>query len=157
VIAVSSGVSWLLGPLIAGAGGRLDLLLRARSARLGPDHGILTACRLRLGEVVRTSRLVAGVEGNFSELTLEVGRRLPLDDVVVVEWTCDYGDGGLYRNVTMGELEDGQVVRVTDYWSEPTVTPEWRQALTDRLDMPGNGIWPDAEHLGHYWCSRPRP
>ena len=46
-----------------------------------------------------------------------------LDDVIVVEWTCNYGDGRLYRNVTIGELNDGEVVRVTDYWSEPTVTP----------------------------------
>ena len=54
----------------------------------------------QMGEIVRTSGLVADVEGNFPELTLEVGRRLQLDDVVVVEWTCDYGDGRLYRNVT---------------------------------------------------------
>jgi hypothetical protein len=52
--------------------------------------------------------------------------------------------------VTIGELEDGQAVRVTDYWGEPVVTPKWRQPLTDRLDMPGDGIWPDNEHLGHY-------
>ena len=74
----------------------------------------------QMDEIVRTSRLVADVEGNFPELTLEVGRRLQLDDVVVVEWTCNYGDGRLYRNVTIGELEDGQAVRVTDYWGEPT-------------------------------------
>ena len=42
----------------------------------------------------------------FPELTLEVGRRLHLNDVVVVEWTGNYGDGRLYRNVTIGELED---------------------------------------------------
>jgi len=84
----------------------------------------------QMGEVVRTRRLVAEVEGNFPELTLDIRRRLQLDDVVVVEWTCNYGDGRLYRNVTVGELEDGQAVRVTDYWGEPTVTPEWRQAQT---------------------------
>ena|SRR5215203_4878646 len=104
----------------------------------------------QMDEVVRSSKLVADVEGNFPELTLEVGRRLQLDDVVVVEWTGNYGDGRLYRNVTIGELEDGQAVRVTDYWGEPSVTPEWRQPLTDRLDMPGDGIWPDSEHLSHY-------
>jgi hypothetical protein len=86
----------------------------------------------------------------LDELTLEVGRRLQLDDVVVVEWTGNYGDGRLYRNVTIGELEDGHAVRVTDYWGEPTETPGWRKPLTDRLNMPGDGIWPDAEHLGHY-------
>jgi hypothetical protein len=104
----------------------------------------------QMGEIVRTSRLIADVEGNFPELTLEVGRRLRLEDVVVVEWTGNYGDGRLYRNVTIGELEDGKAVRVTDYWGEPTVTPEWRRPMTDRLDMPGDGIWPDDGHLGHY-------
>ena len=105
----------------------------------------------QMGEIVRTSRLVADVEGNFPELTLEVGRRLQLGDTVVVEWTCNYGDGRLYRNVTIGELEDGEAVRVTDYWGEPTDTPEWRRELTGRLDMPGDrGIWPANEQLGHY-------
>ena len=103
----------------------------------------------QMGEVVRTSQLVADIEGNFPELTLAVGRRLHLDGVVVVEWTCDYGDGRLFRNVTVGELEDGRAVRVTDYWGKPTQTPEWRRALTDRLEMPGDGIWPDADHLAH--------
>ena len=31
-----------------------------------------------------------------------------------------------------------------------TTTPDWRQAITDRLDMPADGIWKDADHLGHY-------
>jgi len=104
----------------------------------------------QMGEVVRTARLVAEVEGNFPELTLEVGRRLRLGDVVVVEWTCNYGDGRLYRNVTIGELEEGRAVRVTDYWGEPTDTPAWRRPLTARLDMPGDGIWPDHGHLAHH-------
>jgi len=33
---------------------------------------------------------------------------------------------------------------VTDYWGEPTATPEWRRPMTEPLDMPGDGIWPDA-------------
>ncbi len=103
----------------------------------------------QMNEIVRSSKLIADVEGNFPELTLEVGRRLRTDGAVVVEWTCDYGDGRLYRNVTIGELENGQAVRVTDYWGEPTTTPEWRRDLTDRLEMPGDGIWPDGEHLAH--------
>jgi len=52
--------------------------------------------------------------------------------------------------VTIGELEDGKAVRVTDYWGEPTDTPQWRAPLTDRLDMPGDVIWKDNEHLSHY-------
>jgi hypothetical protein len=78
---------------------------------------------------------------------LAVGRRLQFYDVIVAEWTCDYGDGRLFRNVTIGELEDGKAVRVTDYWGEPTEIPGWRRPLTARLDMPANGIWPDGAHL----------
>ncbi len=55
-----------------------------------------------------------------------------IDDVVMVEWTCDYGDGRLYRNVTIGELKDGEAIRVTDYWGEPTETPNWRTAQDAR-------------------------
>ena len=104
----------------------------------------------QMGEIVRSRALIAGVEGNFPELTLEVGRRLQLADVLVVEWTCDYGDGRLYRNVTIGELENGEAVRITDYWGEPTKTPAWREPLTEPLPMPGDGIWPDNDHLAHY-------
>ena len=119
----------------------LDVPLAAEVVRQWPQ----------MGEIVRSSKLVADVEGNFPELTLEVGRRLKLEDVVVVEWTCNYGDGRLYRNVTIGELENGEAVRVTDYWGEPVTTPEWRRELTDRLEMPGElGIWPDDEDLGHF-------
>jgi hypothetical protein len=60
----------------------------------------------QMREVVCTGKLVAEVEGNFPGLTLEVGRRLHFNDVVVVEWTCDYGDGRLYRNVGDGTWPD---------------------------------------------------
>ena len=104
----------------------------------------------QMGEVVIGADLVGSVEGNFPELTLAVGRRIQADDVVVVEWTCDYGDGRLYRNVSIGELRDGRAVKVTDYWGEPTVTPAWRRDLTAALVMPGDGTWPDHAHLEHH-------
>lgn len=105
----------------------------------------------QMGEVVKGRELIANVEGNFPELTLEVGRRLHLSkDVVVVEWSCNYGDGRLYRNVTIGELRNGEAYRVTDYWGEPTTTPHWRLSRTARLEMPGNGIWKDNEHVSHH-------
>src|SRR5437667_771473 len=83
----------------------------------------------QMGEIVRTSRLIAEIEGNFPELTLEVGRRLQLDDAVVVEWTANYGDGRLYRNVTIGELEEGEALRVTHYRCAPTRAPQVGQRV----------------------------
>ena len=70
----------------------------------------------QMGEVVSGSDLIAEVEGNFPELTLEVGRRLHLEDAIVVEWTCNYGDGRLDRNVSIAELRNGEAITVTDYW-----------------------------------------
>lgn len=103
-----------------------------------------------MGEIVQGRELIGKVEGNFEALTLEVGRRLRLDDIIVVEWSVNYGDGRIYRNVTIAELKNGQAVRVTDYWGEPVDTPEWRKGMTARLDMPSDGIWPSVDRLKHY-------
>ncbi len=104
----------------------------------------------QMGELVEGRDLIGKVEGNFEAVTLEVGRRLSLGRIVVVEWTINYGDGRLYRNVTIGELEEGEAVRVTDYWGEPVETPEWRSGMTSRLTMEPDGVWPSEDRLKHY-------
>lgn len=40
--------------------------------------------------------------------------------------------------------------QVTDYWGEPSSTPDWCVPMTERLEMPGDGIWPDNPHLAHH-------
>ena len=62
-------------------------------------------------------------------------------------WSTDYGDGRVYRNISIAELHDGKAVRVTDYWGEPFTPPAWREALATRLDMPRDGVWPAADVL----------
>ncbi len=104
----------------------------------------------QMEEIVRGRELIGAVEGNFEAVTLEVGRRLRLEKIIVVEWSINYGDDRIYRNVTIGEIEDGKAVRVTDYWGEPVATPHWRKGMTDRLEMPGDGIWPSKDRLKHY-------
>ena len=103
----------------------------------------------QMNEVVRGRDLVARVEGEFDTFTLQVGRRMRCQDTLISEWSCNYGDGRIYRNVTIAELRDGVAVLVTDYWGEPANIPEWRRALTSRLDMPADGVWPDTDHLLH--------
>ena len=93
--------------------------------------------RARIGEV----------ESHFEGLRLGVGRRHRCGDTLVVEWSTDYGDGRVYRNVTVADLRDGEAVRVTDYWGEPFEAPAWREPLADELDMPPDGAWPAAETL----------
>ena len=94
-----------------------------------------------MGEIVRGRELIGAVEGNFGELTLAVGERRRFGGFLLVEWSNDYGDGAIYRNVTIAQIEDGEAVRVTDYWGKPFETPEWRKDTTDRLDMPPSGRW----------------
>lgn len=79
--------------------------------------------------------------------TFAVGRRHACGDTLVVEWITDYGDGRVYRNVTVADLRDGHAIRVTDYWGEPFEAPAWRESLADALDMPPRGISPAVEVL----------
>jgi hypothetical protein len=59
------------------------------------------------GELLRGRARIAEVESHFVGLRLGVGRRLVCNDAVVVEWTADYGDGRLYRNVSIADLDEG--------------------------------------------------
>ena len=120
---------------------RLERILGVRLAedavRQWPQSGELLEGRAHIGEV----------ESHFVGLRLGVGRRHALGDTIVVEWSTDYGDGRVYRNVSIAELSDGKAIRVTDYWGEPFTPPAWREALAQRLDMPRDGVWPAAEAL----------
>jgi hypothetical protein len=120
---------------------RLERILGVRLAedavRQWPQSGERIDGRARIGEV----------ESHFVGLRLGVGRRHALGDTIVVEWSTDYGDGRVYRNVSIAELRDGTVVRVTDYWGEPFTPPGWRRPLAKRLDMPRDGVWPAADLL----------
>jgi hypothetical protein len=104
----------------------------------------------QMRELVQGPELIGAVEQNFEAVTLEVGRRLSLENTIVVEWSINYGDDRIYRNVTIGELDHGKAVRVTDYWGEPVDTPEWRKEMTTRLPMPRDGIWQSKDRLKHY-------
>ena len=75
------------------------------------------------------------MESHFQGLRLGVTRRHACGDVIVVEWNTNYGDGRVYRNVSIGELKHGKVVRVTDYWGEPFARPDWRRGLSDSEDV----------------------
>ena len=87
------------------------------------------------GEILRGKARIAEVESRFQGLKLAVTRRHACGRVIVVEWNSDYGDGRVYRNVSIGELQDGRVTRVADYWGEPFARPEWRRGLSDSEDV----------------------
>ena len=104
----------------------------------------------QMGEIVRGRDMIGAVESHFEEFRLAVGERRRFGDFLLVEWSADYGDDAIYRNVTLAEIEDGEAVRVTDYWGKPFDTPDWREEMTGRLDMPADGRWPSADRLSHH-------
>lgn len=99
------------------------------------------------GELIRGRDRIAEVESHFENLKLGLGKRYALGDRIVVEWSTDYGDGRVYRNVTLAELRNGEIIRLTDYWGEPFTPPEWRRPLSDRQGAVNPERWPPSEAL----------
>jgi hypothetical protein len=60
-------------------------------------------------------------------------RMLGGGDLFVVEGTIDYGDGIPVSYVGIGELRDGKIARMTEYFANPFPAPEWRAAFVERM------------------------
>ncbi len=54
-------------------------------------------------------------------------------DVVVVEGTIDYGDGIPVSYVGIGELRDGKVSKMTEYFANPFEAPAWRKPFVEMM------------------------
>jgi hypothetical protein len=66
--------------------------------------------------------------------TMAYKRMLGGEDVFVVEGTIDYGDGVPVSYVGIGELRDGKVSRMTEYFANPFEAPAWRADFTERME-----------------------
>jgi SnoaL-like domain len=61
-------------------------------------------------------------------------RMLGGGDVFVVEGTIDYGDGIPVSYVGIGEVRDGKVARMTEYFANPFEAPAWRADFVERME-----------------------
>ena len=61
-------------------------------------------------------------------------RMLGGGDVFVVEGSIDYGDGVPVSYVGIGEVRDGKVARMTEYFANPFEAPAWRADFVERMD-----------------------
>jgi hypothetical protein len=61
-------------------------------------------------------------------------RMLGGGDVFVVEGTIDYGDGVPVSYVGIGELRDGKIARLTEYFANPFEAPAWRADFVERME-----------------------
>jgi hypothetical protein len=101
------------------------------------------------GEVLRGKAHIVEEEGHFADLKLALGKRYRSGDRVFVEWSLEYEDGRIFRNVTIAELHEGKIVKLTDYWGEPFERPEWRRQISEELDTAGDTPWPGRDALHH--------
>lgn len=51
----------------------------------------------------------------------------------VVEGTIDYGDGTPVSYVSVTELRDGKIARVTEYFGNPFEAPAWREKWVEHI------------------------
>ena len=65
-------------------------------------------------------------------------RMLGGDDVFVIEGTIDYGDGVPVSYVGIGELRDGKVAKMTEYFANPFEAPAWRAQYVEKMEPVGS-------------------
>ena len=64
-------------------------------------------------------------------------RMLGGGEVFVIEGTIDYGDGVPVSYVGIGELRDGKVAKMTEYFANPFEAPAWRADFVQKMEPAG--------------------
>ena len=84
------------------------------------------------GRVDPYGRSLSGDVRHESQVHLQADarRRRPLR----VEGTIDYGDGFPVSYVGIGELRDGKVAKMTEYFANPFEAPAWRADFVERME-----------------------
>jgi hypothetical protein len=87
--------------------------------------------RLSKEQAIRIGESYQQGSGTSPKFTYE--RMIGGGDVFVVEGTIDYGDGVPVRYVGIGEIRDGRVAHITEYFANPFEPPAWRAGQTGRI------------------------
>jgi hypothetical protein len=58
-------------------------------------------------------------------------------DLFVIEGSIDYGDGVPVSYVGIGELRDGKVAKMTEYFANPFEAPAWRADFVEKMEPVG--------------------
>jgi SnoaL-like protein len=88
--------------------------------------------RLSKAASIRMTETYPEMSGTSPAFTYK--RMLGGGDIFVVEGTIDYGDGIPVSYVSIGELRDGKIARVTEYFANPFEPPAWRADFVERTE-----------------------
>jgi len=87
--------------------------------------------RLNLAAIQKMAEGYSSATGKRPVFTYK--RMLGGDDTFVVEGSIDYGDGVPVRYVGIGEVRNGKVARLTEYFANPFEAPAWRASFVERF------------------------
>jgi hypothetical protein len=88
--------------------------------------------RLRKAASMKMAESYPEMSGTTPTFTYK--RMLGGGDLFVVEGTIDYGDGIPVSYVGIGEVRDGKVAKMTEYFANPFEAPAWRAGFVERME-----------------------
>jgi hypothetical protein len=88
--------------------------------------------RLSKAASMKMAENYAEMSGTNPKFTYK--RMLGGGDIFVVEGTIDYGDGVPVSYVGIGELRDGKIAKMTEYFANPFEAPAWRADFVERME-----------------------
>jgi hypothetical protein len=88
--------------------------------------------RLTKDASMRLSEAYAERSGMSPKFTYK--RMIGGGDVFIVEGTIDYGDGVPVSYVGVGEVRDGKIAKMTEYFANPFEAPAWRADFVERME-----------------------
>ena len=87
--------------------------------------------RLTKESAIRLADSYPEMSGTSPNFTYK--RMLGGGDVFVVEGTIDYGDGVPVSYVGVGEIRDGKISKMTEYFANPFEAPAWRAPFVEKM------------------------
>lgn len=100
----------------------------------------------RSGTALRGRADIARVEARAGTVRFALARRHARGDALVAEWSADYGDGRVHRDLTVAEFPEGVAVRIADYGGHRTDRPT-AKGHPPRPSPPAGRLWPAPEDL----------
>ena len=88
--------------------------------------------RLTREATLKMGELYPEMSGTSPKFTYK--RMLGGGDIFVVEGTIDYGDGIPVSYVGVGEVRDGKVSKMTEYFANPFEAPAWRADFVEKME-----------------------
>ena len=88
--------------------------------------------RLTKEASIRIGEQYEGKTGTSPKFTYK--RMLGGGDIFVIEGTIDYGDGVPVSYVGIGEVRDGKIAKMAEYFANPFEAPAWRADFVEKME-----------------------